>query len=92
MSNLFDLTGKVAIVTGSSRGIGRATAEAMAAHGAKVVVSSRKADKCEEVAEEIKNNGNSEQLSCTSRRSPSRMSVVCVAFYFAILKKSQPQF
>ena len=57
MSNLFDLTGKVAIVTGSSRGIGRATAEAMAAHGAKVVVSSRKADKCEEVAEEIKNNG-----------------------------------
>ena len=57
MSDLFDLTGKVAIVTGSSRGIGRATAEAMAAHGAKVVVSSRKADKCEEVAEEIKNNG-----------------------------------
>ena len=57
MSNLFDLTGKVAIVTGSSRGIGRATAEAMAAHGAKVVISSRKADKCEEVAEEIKNNG-----------------------------------
>ena len=57
MSNLFDLTGKVAIVTGSSRGIGRATAEAMAAHGAKVVVSSRKADKCEEVAEEIKSNG-----------------------------------
>ena len=57
MSNLFDLTGKVAIVTGSSRGIGRATAEALAAHGAKVVVSSRKADKCEEVAEEIKNNG-----------------------------------
>ena len=33
MSDLFDLTGKVAIVTGSSRGIGRATAEAMAAHG-----------------------------------------------------------
>ncbi|MBE24255.1 MAG: short-chain dehydrogenase [Rhodospirillaceae bacterium] len=57
MSNLFDLTGKVAIVTGSSRGIGRATAEAMAAHGAKVVISSRKADKCEEVAEEIKSNG-----------------------------------
>jgi NAD(P)-dependent dehydrogenase (short-subunit alcohol dehydrogenase family) len=57
MSNLFDLTGKVAIITGSSRGIGRATAEAMAAHGAKVVVSSRKADKCEEVAEGIKSNG-----------------------------------
>ena len=57
MSDLFDLTGKVAIVTGASRGIGRATAEAMAAHGAKVVVSSRKADKCEEVAEGIRNKG-----------------------------------
>ena len=57
MSDLFDLTGKVAIVTGSSRGIGRATAEAMAAHGAKVVVSSRKADKCQEVADSINKGG-----------------------------------
>jgi NAD(P)-dependent dehydrogenase (short-subunit alcohol dehydrogenase family) len=57
MSDLFDLTGKVAIVTGSSLGIGRATAEAMAAHGAKVVISSRKAEKCETVAEGIRANG-----------------------------------
>ena len=48
--SLFDLTGKVAIITGSSRGIGRAIAEAMADQGAKVVVSSRKAEACEEVA------------------------------------------
>lgn len=51
--SLFDLTGKVAIVTGSSRGIGRAIVEAMAEQGAKVVISSRKAEACQEVADAI---------------------------------------
>ena len=51
--SLFDLTGKVAIITGSSRGIGRAIAEALADHGAKVVISSRKAPACQEVADAI---------------------------------------
>lgn len=51
--SLFDLTGKVAIITGSSRGIGRAIAEAMADQGAKVVVSSRKAEACQQVADAI---------------------------------------
>lgn len=51
--SLFDLTGKSAIITGSSRGIGRAIAEAMADQGARVVISSRKPGPCEEVAEAI---------------------------------------
>ena len=44
VSALFDLKDKVAVITGSSRGIGRAIAERMSEHGAKVVVSSRKLD------------------------------------------------
>ena len=51
--SLFDLTGKVAVITGSSRGIGRAIAEQMAEQGAKVVISSRKLPACDEVVAAI---------------------------------------
>ena len=51
--SLFDVTGRVAVVTGSSRGIGRAVAERLAEHGAKVVISSRKPEACQAVADAI---------------------------------------
>jgi NAD(P)-dependent dehydrogenase (short-subunit alcohol dehydrogenase family) len=57
MSTLFDLSGKTALITGSSKGIGRAIAERMAEHGARVVISSRKADACEAVAAGITARG-----------------------------------
>ena len=57
MQNPFDLSGQVAVITGSSKGIGRAAAEIMAGLGAKVVISSRKAEVCEEVAAGIRKAG-----------------------------------
>jgi NAD(P)-dependent dehydrogenase (short-subunit alcohol dehydrogenase family) len=54
---LFDLNGKTALVTGASRGIGEAIARLLASHGARVIVSSRKLDACEEVAAAIRASG-----------------------------------
>ena len=53
MTNLFDLSGKIALVTGSSRGIGASIARLLAEQGAHVILSSRKADACEAARDEI---------------------------------------
>lgn len=53
MSKMFDLEGKVALLTGASKGMGKAMAEGLAEHGAKVVISSRKQDQCDAVAAQI---------------------------------------
>src|SRR5229473_1049596 len=73
-STPFDLTGRVAIITGSSRGIGRASAELLAKLGAKVVISSRKAEACKEVealvAGATKHYGKIDILVCNAAVNP----------------------
>ena len=61
-TELFDLTGKVALLTGASKGMGKAMAEGLAEHGAKVMLSSRKLDQCEAAAAEINSKCGEERV------------------------------
>lgn len=66
MSALFDLTGKVALLTGASKGMGLAMATALADHGATVVISARKQDQLDAAAEEItaRGKGRAHAVAC----------------------------
>jgi len=77
MSSLFDLTGKVAIITGSTKGIGLAIATRMAEHGATVVISSRKPDVCETVAAGIiEKGGKAVVIPCHIARKDELQNLV----------------
>lgn len=79
-SKLFDLAGRVAIVTGSSRGLGLASAKGLAEHGAKVVISGRKADACEAAVAEIRAaGGEAIAVPCNIGRKDELQAVVDAA-------------
>ncbi|MBI5019752.1 3-oxoacyl-ACP reductase FabG [Candidatus Gottesmanbacteria bacterium] len=81
---MFNLTGKVAIVTGASSGIGRATAIALASQGAKVVAAARRMDKLETLVEEIKHQGYEALavgMDVTKRADVDRMVTLAATSY-----------
>jgi NAD(P)-dependent dehydrogenase (short-subunit alcohol dehydrogenase family) len=77
LNELFGLQGKSVLITGSSKGIGRAIAERMAQAGARVVISSRKVDACEEVAKGIRDaGGEAIAIGCNISTKPELENLV----------------
>ena len=66
---IFDLAGKVVVVTGGSRGLGKEIATAVARQGADVVIASRKLENCEQVADEIKKQTGRQAMPSSRRAS-----------------------
>lgn len=80
IENLFDLSDKVAVVTGSTKGIGRAIAFAFAHHGAKVAVSGRDAATCDETADAIRAcGGTATGIDCDIRDPESQANLIQTA-------------
>ena len=79
IDTLFNLSGKVALLTGSSKGMGKSMAEALAEHGARVVISSRKIDQCEATAKEINarcGKGSAIAVACNAGRKEDLQALV----------------
>jgi NAD(P)-dependent dehydrogenase (short-subunit alcohol dehydrogenase family) len=73
---LFDLSGKTALVSGASRGIGEAIAHLLAAHGAHVICTSRKVESCQTVADAIKANGGSAEARALHVGDPAAIEAL----------------
>lgn len=76
MHRLFDLSDRVALVTGASRGIGEATARLLAEHGAHVIISSRKQEACEAVAESIRAGGGKATAIAAHQGTPEALETL----------------
>lgn len=76
MHRLFDLSDRVALVTGASRGIGEATARLLAEHGAHVIISSRKQEACEAVAESIRAGGGKATAIAAHQGTPEALEAL----------------
>lgn len=77
MSSLFDLSGRTTLVTGATQGIGLAIAQALAGHGARVIVSDRQPDACTAAADALKAAGHDARAMAADLSSPAQIDALC---------------